>query len=202
MCSGRCGCGGDPYLIGSVQRALHLLVHEGYLHKLEDGYVLGERIELLRRGNPAQAVVRLLRSLRDRVGVLLIFPFTRTGRFGSSMSSTGPPRLGRISGAGCTRPGTPPRSASAFFPRSELPVVSRPCTSPRGRPSHAPGPGWAQPDRGARPAAVGALRGDARATGPMWTAWRSSPLSPSPSGARNPSPRPPSTTCSPERRRR
>jgi DNA-binding IclR family transcriptional regulator len=93
-----------PTLIGSVQRALHLLdavgaserpatakglarrldlalpttyhllrtlVYEGYLRKLEDGYVLGERIDSLRAGNPVQGVVRrarpLLRALRDNV---------------------------------------------------------------------------------------------------------------------------------------
>lgn len=95
---------GTPTLIGSVQRALHLLdavgaserpvtakglartldlalpttyhllrtlVHEGYLHKLEDGYVLGERIDSLRVGNPLQVMLRrarpILRALRDRV---------------------------------------------------------------------------------------------------------------------------------------
>ncbi len=93
-----------PTLIGSVQRALHLLdavgasarpatakalareldlalptayhllrtlVYEGYLRKLEEGYVLGERIESLKQGNSVQAVVRrarpILRALRDRL---------------------------------------------------------------------------------------------------------------------------------------
>lgn len=93
-----------PTLIGSVQRALHLLdavggserpatakglarqldlalpttyhllrtlVYEGYLRKLEDGYVLGERIDSLRAGNRVQIFVGrarpILRALRDRL---------------------------------------------------------------------------------------------------------------------------------------
>lgn len=92
---------GGPTLIGSVQRALHLLdavgasarpvtakalarsvglplpttyhllrtlVHEGYLRRLDDGYVLGEQIAALRR-NAAQAqlpkIRPVLRALRD-----------------------------------------------------------------------------------------------------------------------------------------
>lgn len=91
-----------PTLIGSVQRALHLLdavgasarpvtakalarsvglplpttyhllrtlVHEGYLGKLDDGYVLGEQVGVLGQRNTAQALLRkirpVLRDLRD-----------------------------------------------------------------------------------------------------------------------------------------
>lgn len=50
---------------------LRTLVHEGYLRKLEDGYVLGERIDSLRQGNPVQVAVRqarpILRELRDQL---------------------------------------------------------------------------------------------------------------------------------------
>lgn len=93
-----------PTLIGSVQRALHLLdavgaaerpvlakqlahtvglplpttyhllrtlVHEGYLRKLEDGYVLGATMDALGRRNTSQAIVRrarpALRALRDEL---------------------------------------------------------------------------------------------------------------------------------------
>lgn len=94
----------EPTLIGSVQRALHLLeavgasdrpvsakslaraldlalpttyhllrtlVHEGYLRKLEDGYVLGDQVGTLRQGNTLQAVLGrmrpILRGLRDQM---------------------------------------------------------------------------------------------------------------------------------------
>ncbi|MDA3626156.1 IclR family transcriptional regulator [Saccharopolyspora sp. WRP15-2] len=94
-----------PTLIGSVQRALHLLdavgaserpvtakalargaelplattyhllrtlVHEGYLRKLDDGYVLGEQVGALRQHNSLQALLPkirpVLRALRDEVG--------------------------------------------------------------------------------------------------------------------------------------
>ncbi|WAL69030.1 IclR family transcriptional regulator [Amycolatopsis cynarae] len=93
-----------PTLIGSVQRALHLLdavgsaerpvpakqlahsvglplptayhllrtlVHEGYLRKLEDGYVLGTRVDTLCRRDSGQARLRrarpVLRALRDEL---------------------------------------------------------------------------------------------------------------------------------------
>ncbi|NKQ52398.1 helix-turn-helix domain-containing protein [Amycolatopsis sp. K13G38] len=93
-----------PTLIGSVQRALHLLdavgsadrpmpakqlahavalplpttyhllrtlVHEGYLRKLADGYVLGSRMEMLGRRDSAQAILSrtrpALRALRDEL---------------------------------------------------------------------------------------------------------------------------------------
>jgi IclR family transcriptional regulator, acetate operon repressor len=93
-----------PTLIGSVQRALHLLdavcaserpatakglarmlglplptvyhllrtlVYEGYLRKLDDGYVLGSHADGLRQGNPSQATVRrarpVLATLRDEL---------------------------------------------------------------------------------------------------------------------------------------
>ena len=50
---------------------LRTLVYEGYLRKLEDGYVLGERIDSLRHGNPVQVAVRqarpILRELRDQL---------------------------------------------------------------------------------------------------------------------------------------
>lgn len=96
--------GATPTLIGSVQRALHLLdavgssvrpvtakalarsldlalpttyhllrtlVHEGYLSKLEDGYVLGDRVESLRQGNTTQTIARrartVLQGLRDHL---------------------------------------------------------------------------------------------------------------------------------------
>ncbi|WP_435158480.1 IclR family transcriptional regulator [Amycolatopsis sacchari] len=95
---------GAPTLIGSVQRALHLLdavgaserpatakflaraldlplpttyhllrtlVHEGYLRKLDDGYVLGNRVDALGQRNTVQAVVSrarpALQSLRDEL---------------------------------------------------------------------------------------------------------------------------------------
>lgn len=93
-----------PTLIGSVQRALHLLdavcasdrpatakslartlslplptvyhllrtlVYEGYLRKLDDGYVLGSHAHRLRQGNPRQATVNrvrpVLETLRDEL---------------------------------------------------------------------------------------------------------------------------------------
>ncbi|TNC29156.1 IclR family transcriptional regulator [Amycolatopsis alkalitolerans] len=95
---------GGPTLIGSVQRALHLLdavgaserpvtakalaravglplpttyhllrtlVHEGYLCRLDDGYVLGEQVTGLRRRNGRQALLPrirpVLRALRDEL---------------------------------------------------------------------------------------------------------------------------------------
>lgn len=95
---------GTPTLIGSVQRALHLLdavgasqrpatakslartlglplattyhllrtlVHEGYLLKLDDGYVLGDRVDALGRRHPVQAALPLTRpalsALRDEL---------------------------------------------------------------------------------------------------------------------------------------
>lgn len=98
------GVSETPTLIGSVQRALHLLdavgaserpatakglarrldlalpttyhllrtlVYEGYLRKLDDGYVLGERFESLQQGNRLQVVLRrarpILQALRDRL---------------------------------------------------------------------------------------------------------------------------------------
>lgn len=91
-------------LIGSVQRALHLLdavsaadrpvtakalaravglplpttyhllrtlVHEGYLRKLADGYVVGEQVGALRRGSALQSLLPrvrpVLRALRDEL---------------------------------------------------------------------------------------------------------------------------------------
>jgi IclR family acetate operon transcriptional repressor len=96
--------GGTPTLIGSVQRALHLLdavgaserpapaktlartlglplptvyhllrtlVHEGYLRKLDDGYVLGNQVDALGQHNTVQAALArsrpALRSLRDEM---------------------------------------------------------------------------------------------------------------------------------------
>lgn len=93
-----------PTLIGSVQRALHLLdavgassrpvtakhlsravgvplptayhllrtlVHEGYLRKLEDGYVLGERLRPAAAGQASQLLLTrvrpILRALRDEL---------------------------------------------------------------------------------------------------------------------------------------
>ncbi|WP_020415766.1 IclR family transcriptional regulator [Amycolatopsis sp. ATCC 39116] len=93
-----------PTLIGSVQRALHLLdavgaserpvtakalargvglplpttyhllrtlLHEGYLRKLDDGYVLGEQVGALRKHNSLHALLPkirpVLRALRDEV---------------------------------------------------------------------------------------------------------------------------------------
>lgn len=93
-----------PTLIGSVQRALHLLdavgsadrpvpakvlahtigvplptvyhllrtlVHEGYLRKLADGYVLGSRVDMLGRRSSVQAIIRrarpALQQLRDEL---------------------------------------------------------------------------------------------------------------------------------------
>lgn len=111
------GCVAEtPTLIGSVQRALHLLdavgaserpvtakglarrldlalpttyhllrtlVYEGYVRKLEDGYVLGERFDTLRQGNPVQVVVRrarpILRTLRDRLGGAAYLSLYRDG---------------------------------------------------------------------------------------------------------------------------
>src|SRR5262245_7032303 len=111
------GCVAEtPTLIGSVQRALHLLdavgaserpatakglarqldlalpttyhllrtlVYEGYLRKLEDGYVLGERFDTLRHGNPTQVVVRqarpILQTLRDRLNGAAYLSLYRDG---------------------------------------------------------------------------------------------------------------------------
>lgn len=51
---------------------LRTLVYEGYLRKFEDGYVLGERFDVLSEGNPVQVALRrarpILRALRDRLG--------------------------------------------------------------------------------------------------------------------------------------
>lgn len=50
---------------------LRTLVHEGYLRKLPDGYILGDRIDALRASDPANAAVSrarpVLQSLRDEL---------------------------------------------------------------------------------------------------------------------------------------
>lgn len=107
---------GEPTLIGSVQRALHLLdavatydrpapakvlarqtglqlattyhllrtmVHEGYLRRLEDGYVLGERIAALNSGSRGQLVASrarpTLRQLHDEMGAASYLAFFEDG---------------------------------------------------------------------------------------------------------------------------
>jgi len=103
---------GEPTLIGSVQRALHLLdavgsrdrpvsakvlarevalplatayhllrtlVHEGYLRRLDDGYVLGERVVSLGAGLPAWRLRPTLTTLRDELSAACYLAVYREG---------------------------------------------------------------------------------------------------------------------------
>jgi IclR family transcriptional regulator, acetate operon repressor len=107
---------GEPTLIGSVQRALHLLdavatydrpvpakvlarqtglqlattyhllrtlVHEGYLRRIEDGYVLGDRIVALNSRNHGQLIASrarpTLRLLHDEMGAASYLAFWEDG---------------------------------------------------------------------------------------------------------------------------
>lgn len=101
-----------PTLIGSVQRALHLLdavgsrdrpvsakvlsreaglplpttyhllrtlVHEGYLNRLDDGYVLGDQVISLGSGVPSWRIRPTLTALRDDLGAACYLAIFRGG---------------------------------------------------------------------------------------------------------------------------
>lgn len=103
---------GEPTLIGSVQRALHLLdavggrerpvsakvlaretslplpttyhllrtlVHEGYLRKLDDGYVLGDQVIALGTGLAPWRLRPTLTSLRDELSAACYLAVYREG---------------------------------------------------------------------------------------------------------------------------
>ncbi len=103
---------GEPTLIGSVQRALHLLdavgsrdrpvsakvlaretalplattyhllrtlVHEGYLRRLDGGYVLGDRVVMLGTGLPAWRLRPTLTALRDELSAACYLAVYRDG---------------------------------------------------------------------------------------------------------------------------
>jgi DNA-binding IclR family transcriptional regulator len=102
----------EPTLIGSVQRALHLLdavgsrerpvsaktlaretglplatayhllrtlVHEGYLRKLDDGYLLGDQVIALGSGLPAWRIRPTLTALRDQLSAACYLAVYRGG---------------------------------------------------------------------------------------------------------------------------
>lgn len=103
---------GEPTLIGSVQRALHLLdavggrerpvsakvlaretaiplattyhllrtlVHEGYLCRLDDGYLLGDQVITLGSGVPAWRIRPTLTALRDELSAACYLAVYRDG---------------------------------------------------------------------------------------------------------------------------
>lgn len=47
---------------------LRTLVHEGYLLRTPDGYVLGDRVDMLGRGAASRRELRVLRGLHDQLG--------------------------------------------------------------------------------------------------------------------------------------
>ena len=57
--------------LATTYHLLRTLVHEGYLRKLPDGYILGDRIQALSTRDPAQTAVSrarpVLRALRDEL---------------------------------------------------------------------------------------------------------------------------------------
>ncbi|PWV74775.1 DNA-binding transcriptional regulator, IclR family [Prauserella marina] len=124
--------GEAPTLIGSVQRALHLLdlvgaserpvpaktlartlglrlptvyhllrtlVYEGYLDKIEEGYVIGDRVDALGRRSITQAAVvrgrATLSALRDELGSAAYFALYREGEIELVDVADGP-RMRRV----------------------------------------------------------------------------------------------------------
>ncbi|WP_235738837.1 helix-turn-helix domain-containing protein [Nocardioides alcanivorans] len=98
---------------------LRTLVHEGYLRKLDEGYVLGEAARPHDApGLQAQLpqIRAVLRSLRDEVRGATYLSVFSEGRSAWSTSPRAPMHRASTCGSGCTTRGMRPPSASASLP--------------------------------------------------------------------------------------